>query len=561
MNWKTVWHLVNVDIKAGRLTRGERQTKYNVTRSKFFSYITYVITIIIGVIAGALVSWLYNSQASNAAFREIFNAGFASFQFSLPTIILVIALIFTMMQQIQRSGVRSASQVPFWLPVTWQEHTMASILANMLGMPLLAVTLISPAVLIVSVVTGQTLFAVGSILTMFGAAFIAAATTEVFRILLARFTGAVYKSTGKAAVWVRFISSIIFFIIFYVIYFSITSGAGPLIFIETVESIQTSAWFVPFVWPGMILYSFMSGLILEGGVFLVLTLLFTAGLFHLGTALNARFGLYEPPAITISRGVYAPKTGILGKLGFTSAEAALIRKDFKSFTRRRELISVFILPIVFLILPIMTSLNSGGSTTETGFLTQFWFAYTTLFPAALMAMSLGNYMTGEEGQNIWRIYASPVSAKSYVKSKYTFMLIFSLIILPITGTVGFLIFQPSTQAAIAMITIAVFVAFAVGALSLANGIKGADFNEVPKPKMIRTEWSLINLVTCAATALAIMIPIIPYIISTMLQIQIGVFLDLYLSLSVSGIIAAALTVIFYKMAVGNAKELLAKAEK
>ena len=434
-----------------------------------------------------------------------------------------------MMQQLQRTGASSVNQAPYWLPVTWQEHTLASILADLLGLPLMTIALIAPAVLIVSVFTGQVIFAVGSVLAMFAAAFTAGATIEVFRILQVRFTGAVYKSTGRAAVWVRFVSSLVVFIIFYVIYFSITQGSGLLIFIDTVTTIQNSAWFVPYVWLGLTLYSLGNGLMLEGVAFLVLSVLFIFGLFFLGTALNTRFGLYEPPAITISRGAYVPKTGFLGKFGFSSVEAALIRKDLKAFTRRRELISTFIVPIVFLLVPIMSSINNPQSSTIPGGLSSFMFAMTSIFPAGLMVMSLGNFMTGEEGQNIWRIYSSPISAKNFVKSKFTFILFFSLIVLPITAIIGFFIYQPSTRALIAMVAEAVFIVFAAGSLSLANGIKGADFNEVPRPRMIRSEWSIINMLTCMAVAVAVMLPLLPYAFSVFTGGQIGVLIDLYLA--------------------------------
>ena len=202
----------------------------------------------------------------DATLKSAFDIAFANFQLSLPTMVLVFSLIFTMMQQIQRSGISSVNQSPYWLPMTWQEHTLASILAALLGLPLMTIALIAPAVLIVSVFTGQVIYAVGSVLAMFAAAFTAGATIEVFRILQVRFTGAVYKSTGRAAVWVRFVSSIVVFIIFYVIYFSITQGSGLLIFIDTITSIQNTAWFIPYVWLGLTLFSLGNGLIFEGVV-------------------------------------------------------------------------------------------------------------------------------------------------------------------------------------------------------------------------------------------------------------------------------------------------------
>ena len=161
---------------------------------------------------------------------------------------------------------------------------------------------------------------------------------------------------------------------------------------------------------------------------------------------------------------------------------------------------------------------------------------------------------------LWRLYASPVSAKNFVKSKYAFILFFSLIVLPLTGTIGFLIYQPSLNTLLTLSLEAVFLTIPVGLLSLANGIKGADFNEVPRPRMIRAEWSLINMLACAGAGAAILAPLLPYVLSIFSGGQIAPFFDLYLSIAISGVISAVLTVVFYQLAIGNAKELLAKAE-
>lgn len=560
MNWKKVRQLISVDRKSGRLLRGQRRIKYNDRRNKLFSYLTYGLPVAIGLTIGLLAGYFYTSMVIDVQIQNLFSQGFQSLLLSMPTMVLIFSLIFTMLMQIQRMGTRFSRQAPYWLPVTWQEHTLASIMAEMFGFPLIAVLLISAAVVPFSVFIGQAATAVGSVIAMLAAAFTASATTEIVRILQSRFVGAVYKSTGRAAVWVRFAGSIAFFIVFYVIYFYITSGANALYFIESVASVQSVIWFVPFVWFGMTLYSIVSGLLLQGVIFLALSLLFMAGLFFLGAALNTRFGLYEPPAITISRGVYVPKTGVLGKFGFSGVEAALIRKDFKAFTRRRELIGTFIVPIVFLILPLMSSFNTTQAAAGTSEFPLVMFALTTVMPVAIMAMSMGNFMTGEEGQNIWRLYSSPVSAKNFVKSKYTFLLFFSLVVLPLTGTVGFLIYQPSFNTLLTLSLSAVFLAIPIGLLSLANGIKGADFNEIPRPRMIRGEWSLINMLACLGASVAILAPLLPYVLSVFSGGQIAPFLDLYVALAISAVISAVLTVVFYKLALGHAKELLTKAE-
>jgi hypothetical protein len=481
----------------------------------------------------------------------------------LPTLVLVYSLVFTMMQQIRLSGVKTSSQVPYWLPVTWQEHTMASILASLMGFPLASVVFITSVITVFSVFIGQILAAVLTSLAVFAAAFMASAATEILRILQVRFIGAVYKSSGRAAVWVRFAGSLLFFILFYIGYFYVTSG-GALTVIQTIASAQTAAWFIPFVWIGIALYSFtISGLLLQGFMFTGLSILFIAGLFFLATLLNRRFGLYEPPAITVSRGVYAPRTGFLGKLGFSTVEAALLRKDLRAFTRRRELMTIFIVPIVIILVPLMQSLGqSEAMPTQASTLL---LAVTFLLPASVMAMSLGSFMIGEEGQAVWRIYASPISAKSLVKSKYFFIIFFSLVVLAVTGILGFVIYHPTLTATIVASCAAALLVFALGAIALSNGINGADFTETPRPRMIRQSASLLNLIACALGGIAILAPFFPYVLSSMLagiapDLFGGAVLDPFLALVVSAVIAVVLSVIFYRITLKNARELLRKAE-
>jgi hypothetical protein len=347
--------------------------------------------------------------------------------------------------------------------------------------------------------------------------------------------------------------------VFYAGYFYVTSGAGAVTFIETVASAQSTIWFIPFVWLGMALFYFTSGLLLQGLAFLALSLCFIAGLFFLAVALNRQFGLYEPPAITVSRGVYAPKTGFLGKIGFSAVEAALFRKDLRAFTRRRELMTVFIVPIIVIMVPVMQSLSLANEPVPPP-LILFMKATIFLLPAFIFVMSLGNFMIGEEGQAVWRIYSSPISSKNLVKSKYFFIVIFSLLVLPITGIVGVLIYHPSLRATIVAFFEPVFLVFALGAISLSTGIKGADFTEVPRPRMIRVKWAIISLIACALAAIAVLAPFVPYVLSIIVPNLFVAFIDPYLATVASGVIAAVITAIFYRIAVKNAKEFLVKAE-
>jgi len=562
MNWKRVIYLMQVERKSGRLIRGAKTTRYK--ENKFLAYWPYWLALAVGIAGGLLFNFIatliYADPSEIPKLAPLPETSFMVFV-SLPTLVLIFSLVLTLLQQIQLSGVKASSQVMYWLPVTWQEHTLASILANLLGYPLGIVIAFSSGTLVFAALNGLILEALLTVLGVFGAAFMASATTEILRILQVRFIGAVYKSSGRAAVWVRFIGSLMFFLIFYIIYFYITSGFGD--FFQNLSAIQTSVWFIPYAWLAIMLSYLFSGVFLQGLLFAGLSVVFISVLYYLAVGLNERFGLYEPPAIRVQKsGIYAPKAGFLGKLGFSTVESAIFHKDLKAFTRRRELISIFIVPIIFMLVPIMQSigLTSSGPPAEVDFVFE---TMLFLFPPAIMAMIVGNIMIGEEGQAVWRIYASPVSAKNLVKSKLFFLMFFSFIILIIGMIVGTVIFQP-TLTIIAVATIeAIFLIPPLGTISLAIGFKGADFTETRRKRMVRQEWSLISVIVCLLAGGGILAPLARYVISmfapSFMLISPSI-LNLAISMVISGIISIVLTVIFYRVNLNSAADLLRKAE-
>jgi len=565
MNWKNVLYLLRVERKSSRLVRGVKATRYR--ESGVLAYWPYWVAVIIGVAGGLLANFAASAVfAAPSVTPGLPSLGEAAVSFfvSMPTLILILALVFTMFQQIQLSGIKKTSQIMYWLPLTWQEHTLASILANLFGLPIALAIGFSGGILVFSSLNGLIVEGLLTTVALFAAAFMGSATTEIARVVQVRFTGAVYKSSGRAAIWVRLIGSLLFFLALYLVWFSLVTGAGSIGFIQTIAASQTSIWFIPFVWLGIALYYLFTSNLLFGVGFVGASALFIAGLYYLAISLNQRFGLYEPPAIKVqASGGYIAKTGVLGKFGFTSVEAALIRKDIRSFTRRRELIGIFIVPIVFIIVPIFNSINisNQGAPGEVNLMFE---AMIFLFPAAIMAMTLGNMLIGEEGPAVWRIYASPITAKSLVKSKFAFLVFLSTVILLITGTVGAVFFHPSTKMVVVAFLEGAFLIFALGSMGLTFGFKGADFSASRRQRMIRQEWALISFFACALAGLVIIAPVIVYMLP-LLGLPFLSFepmgLDmLAILVAISGTLAAIFTVVFYKINIGSANELLRKAE-
>jgi hypothetical protein len=463
--------------------------------------------------------------------------------------------VFTLFQQVQLAG-KASSQVMYWLPITWQEHTLASILANLLGLPAAIAVGLSSGLIVFGALNGLILQALLTTLIIFAAAFLASSITEILRVVQVRFTGAVYKSSGKAAIWLRLIGSLLVVVIFYIIYFYAISGTST--FISSLTSAQNGAWYVPFVWPALIISYLTKAMYLQSFLFAALSAFLIGGLYYLAVQLNTRFGLYEPPAITLQKsGVYAPKIGVLGKLGFSAVEAALIRKDLRAFTRRRELLGIYFMPIIVVIISIFYSfgIGSGGSQDLT-----LWSGVIFLVPASGMAMLLGQILIGEEGSVMWRIYASPISPKNLVKSKFFLIMIFSVIVLLATGSIGIVIFHPTLRKAVIGMVEAFLIALAVASVSLQIGFKGPDFSGTRRARMVRQEWSLLGSVVGVVTGVAVFAPVLA-------QYGYGLYynssvstLNYAIGVVISAAISIVITAVFYRINIGSAEELLRKAE-
>ena len=559
MNWKNVLFLLRVERKSGRLIRGVKTTRYR--ENSFRAYWPYWVALIIGVVGGIIANLVVSEIYANQDITNLpsLTNGALSVFVILPTVILIFSFVFTLLQQIQLAGIKATGQVMYWLPITWQEQTLASILSNLLGLPIAFVIGIGSGSIVFAAFNGLILQALLTFVALIAAAFLASVSTEILRLLQMRFIGAVYKSSGRAAIWVRLVGTLFFFIVFYILYFYVIYGSGSVTFFMSLSNFQSTVWYIPFVWVALVVSYIFSGLFLQAGLFVVFSGLFIAALYYLAVFLNMRFGLYEPPAITLQKsGVYTPKTGLLGKIGFSSTEAAIIRKDFRAFTRRREMVSIFIVPIIMIILPLMQSLGVTGSSQGAGGL--IFEGIIFLLPATFMAMLLGQVMIGEEGQSVWRIYASPISPKSLVRSKTFFLTFFSTIILLISGIIGVIFYQPTLPVAITAFVEGFFVLLAVGIVSLTIGFKGPDFSQTRRARMVRQEWSLIGLVVGAVVGISVLAPLI---LSVGLSLFTGGTINISsfaIDIAISGAISLGISAVVYRANIGIAADFLKKSQ-
>jgi hypothetical protein len=177
-----------------------------------------------------------------------------------------------------------------------------------------------------------------------------------------------------------------------------------------------------------------------------------------------------------------------------------------------------------------------------------------------MASLLGQVLIGEEGQVMWRIYASPISAKNLVKSKFFITIILSVIILLITGVIGIVVFHPSLRKTVIAMVEAFLIAVAVASVSLQIGFKGPDFSGTRRARMVRQEWSLIGTIASAVTGAAVFAPVFAqYALALISNTSVSTF-NYAIGVLASAAISLAITAIFYRINIGSAQDLLLKAE-
>ncbi len=560
MNGRNVLRLTGVYAKSTRLIT---KRNFRMFREKWWGpYLIYGAAVVLGVLIGIGVGSLYQAVPDEAIRQTLVQAE-VSFFVSLPTLCILYSLMLTMMFQIQKSGVKASVQPVYWFPVTWEEHTAASAMSSMLTGTLWITIFICSGVLAGSVMTGQLPLAILTTLCLFLCMALSGFTIEAFKAFQMGVSGAILKAAGKSAVWVRFFAMILLFTVVYVVYFGAMQSNMAVLFKSVAEG-QLAAWFVPYVWPGIALYAFSQGQWIMTAVFALGSVIFGGILFVLASRLNARYGLSDTATIRVSS-TYAPGTGLLGRIGLPAAESAIIRKDFKAFTRRSELMYIFIMPVVIIVatfMPLIT--GNGGRMSALGDGGPFYFLYLTLMPAPVMAMMLGISVVGSEGERMWLLKASPMLVESFVRAKFIFPAILATAISILCCAVACAIFSPTLRTAATGLIESLLLVYTIGIVALSCGIAGADFREVPRPRMIRTEWSLTGMVLSTVAGMLVLLPVMAYggisFFSSLLPGMGSNGAYLYVAWLLSGIIALAIWLVSYRASMGYARKLLGAAE-
>jgi len=462
------------------------------------------VNLIVGLAAFPITAFLAINFAG--VFLKDLSASIFMFQIAifLPSLMTLAAIMYGLLFEFSQSSSVGSSDVINWLPIHALEFILASVLSMLYFLaPLLGI--IFGAALGLSLFTNMLdvgLFSLSvSVLGLFLGAFI----LEIIRAITNRVSSSVYKRTGRTAVAIRMVVFILLFVVFMLVsnfnfLFSILNQ-----FMGGIDS----AWFIPLLWPSLTIMSYLATETLQLILYASLSIGFTTLLLWISVKLREKYWVPAPFAIKLaSSKPYTPKAGFLGSLGFTAAEAALLKKDFRGLTRRKEMLVWIAVPIGISVISIFSVQSSLATAVTT-------FDRLALFSGPLMGVFMFAFYLaltgiGQEGSAFLNLLIVPLKEKEVVKAKLSTALVPSVCTMVVVTALIQIIVQPRFEVLIAIAVALFAVLFECSFVGLAVGSRFPDFTEVPRARFVDQKGVWFGMLIIAACVGVTLLPLLLY---------------------------------------------------
>jgi len=422
----------------------------------------------------------------------------------LPSLMTLAAVMYGMLFEFGQSSAAGSSDIINWLPLHAIEFVLASVLSMLYFLaPILGI--LYGATLGLSLNSnmldvGLFSLAIGK-LSLFLGAFI----LEIVRAITNRVSSTFYKRSGRTTVFVRMFLFIIVFVVFMLI-----SNVNFLFFLlEQFAGGLESAWFVPILWPSLTITSYLAANIPYLIVYALLSITLTILLLLASVRLREKYWVPAPFAVKIaSSKPYTPKKGFLGTLGFSGAEAALIKKDFRGLTRRKEMIVWIAVPFGISIISLFSTQSTLATATST--FEKLMLFFGPIIGVLMLAFYVSLTSIGQEGSAFLNLTVIPLNKKELIRAKLAPSTILSLCGMTIVTVLIQLIVQLRLDALIAVTATLFALLFECNFVGLAVGTRFPDFAEVPRARFVDQKGVWSGLVIIAASAGTTLVPLFFY---------------------------------------------------
>lgn len=496
MKLKTVYELAVV------LTRSQiRGTQRYKTLARIFGEPRIILEVDLALLAGIGIIGYGLLSRSPAFIRTTILGLEASALAGVPVAIAFSVIIFGVLYEISQPIQSLSTDMVNWLPISSTEYVAGSALSEAyiysFMLSLLLGALLGPALLF-----GMTGVWVAAALMATIALAIGACVVEILDAISNRISSSFYKQSGRSAMFARLAVTIVILVFVQLIFSGQIVGYVLQSVIQTVKV----AWFVPVVWPSVAVLGASQGDLFTFLVYASLSAVFALGLFIVAVDFRQRFWVPVPVSIRLSTEGYRPRSSLrLPWIG--PSVSAILRKDFRSLTRRREMARFLAIPFVLAVSLGISIYPLGTQPTPTGLgLLAATFLYT--FPVSIFVGILAMTSIGQEGYAVWNLYAAPIKPSNLLKAKMLFAtllgLSFSIAMLVI---INFLL-QPLSGYLWVMLGLGVALVFEESAIGICFGARFPDFREMVRSRYVGVWGSLLGMGTILIAALATASPIL-----------------------------------------------------
>jgi len=495
-------------------------------------YNLYVAAIIFPVLAVSLFRMVHNVDLTLA--RLVY------FQVAIfvPSFIAFFAMMYSLMYEFGQSSSAASTDMINWLPIRPQDYVLASTLSTLYYVSPMVAAFIGGSLGVAVHVEALDLFFLSSALGLMSA-FLGAFVLEAVRALMNRTSG-VLGGRGRAALYIRMVLSLLLMASFYLIYNT------EILFriIGWFSGNVNKAWFMPLLWPSLVITSYMRADALGAVGYAFVSLAATSLAFVASARLRRMYWAPAPVSYRLgSSGVSITGRGALGLLGFSAPVAALIRKDLRSLVRRREMWRVIIMPFLFI---MYTFINTDYSFLWNPMLSPFErtaqlvsFGFVAVFLSLYMALA----SIGQEGGAFDNLRIPPLTAKEITKAKTAASFISGLFLSSFIIFILLAIIRPPWEISMAFTVPGVLLVLEAALCGMIGGARYPSFKEVPQSLYFSPLGSVIGIIILIVVGVCTFLPI--YLGST------GALLGLGLSwaILISVVIATLVCLILYRTAV------------
>ena len=417
---------------------------------------------------------------------------------AIPSAIMFMAILFGVLYEISQPVQALNTDLVNWLPITPTEYVAGSTISESYIYSFILCLLLGVVLGPASVFgLGWTWLAAAALSAL--ALFIGAFVVEILDATTNRISSSFYGKSGRSGIIFRLIATVILLVFIQLLF----SGYIIDYLLQSIIQAALFAWFVPVVWPSLAVLGASQGSTSNFLLFSMSSIVFAAALFALAAQFRARFWVPVPVSIKLSNGTYRPGKFRLPLVGAT--ESALIQKDLRSLTRRREMARFLAIPFVLAISMGISIIPLGtGSTPESpGFI---FIAVLYTLPVAIFVGALSMTSLGQEGYAIWNIYAAPIKPSQILRAKVLFAaslgLAFGIALLTIFA------FLMNTVAAYygVMLLIGVLVVLESSTLGVYYAARFPDFREIVRSRYVGVWGSMLGIATAFGASLLTIAP-------------------------------------------------------